>query len=220
MTMRLVPDDPFTDVPSQHDCRQQLSALMDGELEIDQARFLLRRIGHDETLAICQERWQLIGDVLRGQASAPAPAGFRSQVQQAVDNEIAHRQSKHLRWKSWGAAALAASMAVLSVLLVTQTTFLATPSLVETAPMASATIPIHNSPTHIQQQTLTLQTEMPAFFAVKTDPFSLIPEPAAKPWPRSTQPAASATYNARALSETEAFYPFAPTPWPDSISSR
>jgi len=219
MTIRVLPDDLFTDNPSQHDHREQLSALMDGELEADQARFLLRRIGHDEALAACQESWQLMGDVLRGQASAPAPADFRVQVQHALDNEIAHHQSKHLRWKSWGAAALAASIAAVSVLLVTQTSFLAKPSLVETAPMTSATIAIHNSPTHTQPQALTLQTEIPSSSAIPIDPFTLIPEPVAKPWPRSTQPAASATYNTRALSETEAFYPFTPTLWPDSISS-
>ncbi|HSX65013.1 MAG TPA: RseA family anti-sigma factor, partial [Pseudoxanthomonas sp.] len=44
----------------------QLSALMDGALAPDQARFLLRRLQHDEELTGCWERWQLLGDVLRG----------------------------------------------------------------------------------------------------------------------------------------------------------
>ncbi|PSD16606.1 anti-sigma factor, partial [Stenotrophomonas maltophilia] len=55
--------------------REQLSALVDGELGADEARFLLRRMEHDPELAGCQERWQLLGDVMRGQASALAPAG-------------------------------------------------------------------------------------------------------------------------------------------------
>ena len=46
--------------------RQQLSALMDGELSPDEARFLLRRLQHDEELGSTWERWQLCGDVLRG----------------------------------------------------------------------------------------------------------------------------------------------------------
>ena len=37
--------------------RQQLSALMDGELLADEARFLLRRLQHDRDLAGCWERW-------------------------------------------------------------------------------------------------------------------------------------------------------------------
>ena len=48
--------------------REQLSALVDGELGADEARFLLRRMEHDPELAGCQERWQLLGDVMRGQA--------------------------------------------------------------------------------------------------------------------------------------------------------
>ncbi len=56
--------------------REQLSALVDGELGADEARFLLRRMEHDPELAGCQERWQLLGDVMRGHASALAPAGF------------------------------------------------------------------------------------------------------------------------------------------------
>ena len=54
--------------------RLQLSSMMDGELSLDEARFLLRRLRHDEELNGCWERWQLCGDVLRGQAQAPAPA--------------------------------------------------------------------------------------------------------------------------------------------------
>ncbi|HEY9254277.1 MAG TPA: RseA family anti-sigma factor, partial [Stenotrophomonas sp.] len=60
--------------------RQQLSALIDGELPADEARFLLRRLQHDEELSGCHERWQLCGDVLRGMASAPAPADFAARV--------------------------------------------------------------------------------------------------------------------------------------------
>ena len=58
--------------------RQQLSALMDGELLADEARFLLRRLQHDRDLAGCWERWQLCGDVLRGRAQAPAPENRRN----------------------------------------------------------------------------------------------------------------------------------------------
>ncbi|HWU69970.1 MAG TPA: RseA family anti-sigma factor, partial [Pseudoxanthomonas sp.] len=44
--------------------RLQLSALIDGDLSPDEARFLLRRLQHDGELNACWERWQLCGDVL------------------------------------------------------------------------------------------------------------------------------------------------------------
>ena len=67
--------------------QEQLSALVDGELGADEARFLLRRMEHDPELAGCQERWQLLGDVMRGQASALAPAGFSAAVAAAIAAE-------------------------------------------------------------------------------------------------------------------------------------
>lgn len=69
--------------------RQQLSALVDGALSPDEARFMLRRLEHDEALAGCHERWQLLGDVLRGQACAPAPVDFAARVRGAVAAEPA-----------------------------------------------------------------------------------------------------------------------------------
>ena len=64
--------------------RLQLSALMDGAVSPDEARFLLRRLQHDEELAGCWTRWQLCGDVLRGHASAIVPAGFPQRVANAI----------------------------------------------------------------------------------------------------------------------------------------
>lgn len=45
--------------------RQQLSALIDGELEADQASFLLRRLEHDDRLACYHRRWQRYGHLMR-----------------------------------------------------------------------------------------------------------------------------------------------------------
>ena len=53
--------------------RQQLSAMLDGELSPDEARFMLRRLQHDTVLAACWERWQVCGDVLRGQRNDLLP---------------------------------------------------------------------------------------------------------------------------------------------------
>jgi len=214
MTMRALPKDQSTDTPFHTDYRQQLSALMDGELEADQARFLLRRISHDEALAACQERWQLMGDVLRGQATALAPAGFSAQVQRALENESAVQPKTKSRWKLWRAGmALAASIAAVSVLLVTRTSFLATPSAAQTA--LSVDISSNTS-----SPALAVSPDI-SVLTTPADPFALAPEPSAKPWPRSSLPSASGTFNARALSANEAFYPFTPlTPSSDSPDSR
>ncbi|MGE8220799.1 MAG: sigma-E factor negative regulatory protein [Stenotrophomonas acidaminiphila] len=104
--------------------RQQLSALVDGELATDEARFLLRRLEHDDELSGCQERWQLLGDVLRGQACAPAPAGFDRRIRAAIaaDAEqggtVSVRPPRRAGWRRWGGgAALAASVAAVALFM-------------------------------------------------------------------------------------------------------
>ena len=112
--------------------RQQLSALMDGELSPDEARFLLRRMQHDESLAQSLSHWQLCGDILRGQAHAPAPEGFARGVAAAIANDqgpsAAARPSVGWRPARWGTGlALAASVAVVALFVARQAPELATP---------------------------------------------------------------------------------------------
>lgn len=106
--------------------RETLSALFDGELEGDAARFALRRLDHDAGWRDACSRWQLAGDVLRGQAAGLAPSGFAQRVSEALAAETAPvtavagearrapayavAQAQSRRW--WGRAALAASVAV------------------------------------------------------------------------------------------------------------
>lgn len=105
---------------------QQLSALMDGDLPPDQARFLLRRMQHDTELTGCWERWQLCGDALRGQAQAPAPVGFADRISAAVAAEslhaVADAASSPVRSNlvRWGGGALAASVAAIALFMVRQ----------------------------------------------------------------------------------------------------
>lgn len=105
---------------------QQLSALMDGDLPPDEARFLLRRLQHDNELTGCWERWQLCGDVLRGQAQAPAPAGFADRVAAAIAAEAvqpvvqANPAPGRNRLAKWGGGALAASVALVALFMVRQ----------------------------------------------------------------------------------------------------
>ncbi|WP_421575486.1 sigma-E factor negative regulatory protein [Stenotrophomonas maltophilia] len=109
--------------------RQQLSSLIDGELSADEARFMLRRLEHDESLSSCNERWQMLGDVLRGQACAPAPMDFADRVRASVASEPApvmqarvergpDRQERRGGWRRWGGgAALAASVAAVAMFM-------------------------------------------------------------------------------------------------------
>ncbi|NLB58429.1 MAG: hypothetical protein GX805_08215 [Gammaproteobacteria bacterium] len=103
--------------------RQQLSAMLDGELSPDQARFMLRRLQHDDGLAGRWERWQVCGDVLRGQHGALLPADFAQKVSAAIAGDAAVPEARHarkggprlLRWG--GGAALAASVAMAALLV-------------------------------------------------------------------------------------------------------
>jgi negative regulator of sigma E activity len=106
--------------------RQQLSAMMDGELASDEARFLFRRLQHDHELAGCWERWQVCSVVLRGQGTALLPADFSQRVARAMaldsrhsafpgEQAIAATGTHPRRWAWWGGGALAASLALLVV---------------------------------------------------------------------------------------------------------
>lgn len=125
--------------------RQQLSALLDGELPPDEARFLLRRLQHDPQLLGCWERWQQAGDILRGNVELPLPGRFAAGVAEAVAREPKRRLvadgSRRLRWG--GGAALAASAAVIALLLARQPQD-AVPPLAQSNPdvaAAPATVP-------------------------------------------------------------------------------
>lgn len=106
--------------------RRQLSAMMDGELSPDAAKFMLRRLEHDGGLSGCWERWQVCGDVLRGQRSSLLPADFPQRVAAAIAvgqqsgnrGRTATAGPRRLRWG--GRAALAASVAAVAFLLARQ----------------------------------------------------------------------------------------------------
>ncbi len=105
--------------------RLQLSALIDGELTADEARFLLRRLQHDTELSACWDRWQVAGQALRGQTVALAPAGFSERIALAIAEapagQVMHaaaageRKPRHLF--RWGGGALAASFALVALFI-------------------------------------------------------------------------------------------------------
>ncbi|WP_449283999.1 RseA family anti-sigma factor [Luteimonas yanweni] len=111
--------------------RRQLSAMLDGELSPDQARFMLRRLQHDAELATCWERWQVCGEVLRGRGHALLPADFSSRVARAIAapeatataSAAGHartRRARTPRLLRWGGGALAASVALVALFMARQ----------------------------------------------------------------------------------------------------
>lgn len=115
------------------DERETLSALFDGELPGEAARFAFKRLDHDADWRETCGRWQMIGDALRGEATSAAPAGFATGVMRILDAEaqaqaavasshssrvVASTGATSSRRRWIGGAALAASMAMAAVLVV------------------------------------------------------------------------------------------------------
>ena len=74
-----------------NEIREQLSALMDGELPRDQVRFLLRRVDTDDQLASTWMRYQLASSVLRRTAVLPLRADF------AENDDVARRFHREIQ---------------------------------------------------------------------------------------------------------------------------
>ncbi|TKR32943.1 hypothetical protein FCE95_01045 [Luteimonas gilva] len=130
--------------------RQQLCALMDGDLPPEEARFLLRRLQHDAELGGCWERWQMIGESLRGRAAAPLPSDFSQRVAAAIAAEPAAARppaTQSPRWARWGGGALAASVALIALFMARQQTPSGAIPDTESAPIvAAASMPPAQAP--------------------------------------------------------------------------
>ncbi len=96
---------------------EQLSALMDGELERDQTRFLLKRLDTDTELPLRWARYHVTRQTLRGHDLVLSP-GFAAAVMAQLEHEqLLHPRTSHA-WLRWGAGgAIAASVAVAALVL-------------------------------------------------------------------------------------------------------
>lgn len=97
--------------------REQLSALMDGELPRDETKFLLRRIEHDRGLAQCWSNFHVVRQALRRQELALTRDDFAAAILARIEVDAAPASpgsGKWLRWASGGA--IAASVAVVALL--------------------------------------------------------------------------------------------------------
>ena len=166
--------------------KQQLSALMDGELERDPARFLLKRVQDDAELSECWKRWHVAGDCLRGQGSAPMRQDFAARIAQALEAEAAPRRQVGgtiLKWA--GGFAVAASVAMAALLAVGPTpdaengaasapTLAQQPAVIAPAPAEVAPSPYREQdlrpPLRLDAQTVAATDVSPFAAAMRIDP--------------------------------------------------
>lgn len=105
--------------------REQMSALLDGELPPDEVGLLVRRLERDAALRKSFGNYVLAGESLRAPGAIMASPGFAARVSAAIDDgavPVIVPQSNHrrepLRWRRLAATAVAASAALAAVLLV------------------------------------------------------------------------------------------------------
>ncbi len=102
------------------DPRESLSAGMDGELPVEQLRFLLRRLDHDASLRQAWSGYHLTRDGLRREGSLLASSGFAARVMLAIDEEsnatpVASWRHHWLRWSGGGVIAASVAAAALMI---------------------------------------------------------------------------------------------------------
>jgi sigma-E factor negative regulatory protein RseA len=104
--------------------QEQLSALMDGELERDETRFLLKRLSDDRLsdgmqISARWARYHVARQALRRQDIAVLVPGFADAVMARLDLERQVAQSHPVsNWLRWGAGgAIAASVAVAALVV-------------------------------------------------------------------------------------------------------
>ncbi len=100
------------------DIKQHLSALMDGELDRDATRFLLRRLDGDAALRATWSRYHLIREGLRRQQGIWPAAGFSEAVLARLDAEPLPRGRALGRWARYAAGGTIAAGVAVAALLV------------------------------------------------------------------------------------------------------
>lgn len=92
--------------------QEDLSALVDGELDRNRTAFLMRRLEHDAALRARFGRYQLVGDCLRGRSGLPvAGDGLATRIARAVAAEP--RPGRPLPWRTglqWAAGFFTAAI--------------------------------------------------------------------------------------------------------------
>lgn len=166
--------------------REQLSALLDGELDNDDsARFLQRRLQHDDALVGQLVRWQLVGDVLRtkcfttarraGYARSNGGDDLANRVRAAIEREqaqVAVKPKARRGWMLWGgglAAAAALGFAALNLQGTSDPAAIPAARQVATAPSASVAATPHAA-VAVTASVETRNTKQPSPIATVSEP--------------------------------------------------
>ena len=109
--------------PMDTESREHLSSLMDGEVSQETGRFLVRRLGANGELRQTWARYHLIRDCMRHQDGQLAKLDLTGRIQAALASEPAEAASSQVK-RSWfkpvAGAAIAASVALVAVMTVSQ----------------------------------------------------------------------------------------------------
>jgi sigma-E factor negative regulatory protein RseA len=97
--------------------QEELSALMDGELERDQTRFLLKRMAGDAEAAARWTRYHVARQALRRQTTLALAPNFADAVMARIEIEPAARASGPAWLRLGAGGAIAASVAVAALML-------------------------------------------------------------------------------------------------------
>jgi len=103
------------------DPREHISCLMDGEINRETARFLVRRLGADEALCATWARYHLVRDCLRHQEGGLAGESLAARVRLAIESEagpVASRRSGRAWLRPAVGMAIAASVALMAIVAV------------------------------------------------------------------------------------------------------
>src|SRR5271165_2945486 len=101
--------------------REQVSALLDGELPSTETELLLKRLTRDPELRESFGRYALIGESLRGGGRSCVTRGFAGRVNGAIDGEPVSAPAPAMRihsprwWRPFAGAAVAAGVAAVAV---------------------------------------------------------------------------------------------------------
>jgi sigma-E factor negative regulatory protein RseA len=101
--------------------REHLSCLMDGEINRETGRFLIRRLGADGELRETWARYHLIRDCLRHQEGGLADQGLSGMVREALAEEAPQKAAHRVppRWmRPVTGVAIAASVALMAIFAV------------------------------------------------------------------------------------------------------
>jgi sigma-E factor negative regulatory protein RseA len=160
---------------------EHLSSLMDGEVNRETGRFLIRRLGADDELCATWARYHLARDCLRHSDGSLAGHNLAERLRLAIERENAPSTGRRFT-SGWlrpvAGAAIAASVAVMAVLAV--------------APLGQEGAPAGN------------QVAQPAGVPAFTSPQSLTPAPASQQANLSGKSAGDSRMNAYLLRHYQA----------------